>query len=153
MCGRPLSLDEMTLDHTKAQASFGKGEVRNDIENLACFCRECNAAKADMTPKEFRRFVNIRKAELNKLEAEKRKLERSLKVLTQEYEAKVRRIRAQAGEIQKEIDSSRFRYVRYILAQEECRKTERLTYEEDACRMHREQMPQPDGRGLTNSQS
>ena len=122
MCGRPLDLDEMTLDHTKAQASFGKGEVRNDIENLACFCRECNAAKADMSPKEFRRFVNIRKEELNKLEAEKRKLERSLKVLTQEYEAKVRRIRAQAGEIQKEIDSSRFRYVRYILAQEECRK-------------------------------
>ena len=120
--GRPLALDEMTLDHTKAQASFGKGEVRNDIENLACFCRECNAAKADMTPKEFRRFVNTRKAELNKLEAEKRKLERSLKVLTQEYEARVRRIRAQAGEIQKEIDSSRFRYVRYILAQEECRK-------------------------------
>ena len=75
-----------------------------------------------MTPKEFRRFVNTRKAELNKLEAEKRKLERSLKVLTQEYEAKVRRIRAQSGEIQKEIDSSRFRYVRYILAQEECRK-------------------------------
>ena len=66
MCGRPLALDEMTLDHTKAQASFGKGEVRNDIENLACFCRECNAAKADMTPKEFRRFVNTRKAELNK---------------------------------------------------------------------------------------
>ena len=122
MCGRPLSLDEMTLDNTKAQASFGKGEVRNDIENLACFCRECNAAKADMTPKEFRRFVNIRMAELNKLEAEKRKLERSLKVLAQEYEAKVRRIRAQSGEIQKEIDSSRFRYVRYILAQEECGK-------------------------------
>ena len=124
VCGRPLALDEMTIDHTKAQSSFGKGEVRNDIGNLACFCRECNAAKADMTPKEFRKFVNIRKAELNKLEAEKRKLERSLKVLTQEYEAKVRRIRAQAGEIQKEIDSSRFRYVRYILAQEECRKTD-----------------------------
>ena len=66
--------------------------------------------------------MNIRKAELNKLEAEKRKLERSLKVLTQEYGARVRRIRAQAGEIQKEIDSSRFRYVRYILAQEECGK-------------------------------
>lgn len=114
MCGRHLALDEMTLDHTKAQASFGKGEVRNDIENLACFCRECNAAKTDMTPKEFRRFVNTRKAGLNKLEAEKRKLERSLKVLTQEYEARVRRIRAQAGEIQKEIDSSRFRYVRYL---------------------------------------
>ena len=41
-------------------------------------------------------------------------MERSLKVLTQEYEAKVRRIRSQAGEIQKEIDSSRFRYVRYL---------------------------------------
>ena len=122
VCGRPLALDEMTIDHTRAQSSFGKGEVRNDIGNLACFCRECNAAKADMTPKEFRRFVNTRKAELNKLEAETRKLERSLKVLTQEYEAKVRRIRAQSGEIQKEIDSSRFRYVRYILAQEECRK-------------------------------
>lgn len=66
-----LALDEMILDHTKAQASFGKGEVRNDIENLACFCRECNAAKADMSPKEFRRFVNIRKAELDRLEAEK----------------------------------------------------------------------------------
>ena len=109
-----LALDEITLDHTKAQASFGKGEVRNDIENLACFCRECNVAKADMSPKEFRRFVNTRKAELNKLEAEKRKFERSLKVLTQEYEAKVRRIRAQAGEIQKNIDGSRFRYVRYL---------------------------------------
>ena len=122
MCGRPLALDEMSLDHTKAQASFGKGEVRNDIENLACFCRECNAAKADMTPKEFRRFVNTRKAELNKLEAEKRKLERSLKVLTQEYEARVRRIRAQAGEIQKEIDSSRFRYVRFLEQQKQGRE-------------------------------
>ena len=121
MCGRPLALDEMTLDHTKAQASFGTGEVRNDIENLACFCRECNAAKADMTPKAFRRFVNTRKAELDRLEAEKRKLERSLKALTQEYEAKVRRIMAQAGEIQKEIDSSRFRYVRFLEQQKQGR--------------------------------
>ena len=119
MCGRPLALDEMTLDHTKAQASFGKGEVRNDIENLACFCRECNAAKADMTPKEFRKFVNVRKAELSKLEAEKRKLERSLRALTQEYEAKARRINAKATELQKEIDSSRFRYVRYLRTQED----------------------------------
>ena len=122
MCGRPLALDEMTLDHTKAQASFGKGEVRNDIENLACFCRECNAAKADMTPKEFRRFVNTRKAELDRLESEKRKLERSLKVLTQEYEARVRRIRAQAGEIQKEIDSSRFRYGSFLEQQKKGKK-------------------------------
>ena len=114
VCGRPLALNEMTIDHTKAQSSFGKGEVRNDIGNLACFCRECNAAKADMTPKEFRKFVNIRKAELDKLEADKRKLERSLKALTQEYEAKVRWINAKTGELQKEIDSSRFRYVRYL---------------------------------------
>ena len=119
MCGRPLALDEMTLDHTKAQASFGKGEVRNDIENLACFCRECNAAKADMTPKEFHKFVNVRKAELSKLEAEKRKLERSLRALTQEYEAKSRKINAQVGELQKVIDGSRFRYVRYLRTQEE----------------------------------
>ena len=121
MCGRPLALDEMTLDHTRAQASFGKGEVRNNIENLACFCGECNAAKANMTPKAFRRFVNTRKAELDRLEAEKRKLERSLKALTQEYEAKVRRIMAQAGEIQKEIDSSRFRYVRFLEQQKQGR--------------------------------
>ena len=121
VCGRTLALDEMTIDHTKAQSSFGKGEVRNDIGNLACFCRECNAAKADMTPKEFRKFVNTRKAELGKLEAEKRKLERSLKALTQEYEAKVRRIMAQAGEIQKEIDSSRFRYVRFLEQQKQGR--------------------------------
>ena len=119
MCGRPLALDEMSLDHTKAQASFGKGEVRNDIENLACFCRECNAAKADMTPKEFHKFVNVRKAELSKLEAEKRKLERSLRALTQEYEAKSRKINAQVGELQKVIDGSRFRYVRYLRTQEE----------------------------------
>ena len=125
VCGRTLALDEMTIDHTKAQSSFGKGEVRNDIGNLACFCRECNAAKSDMTPKEFRRFVNTRKAELNKLEAEKRKLERSLKVLTQEYEARVRRIRAQAGEIQKEIDSSRFRYVRFLEQQKKGREKEK----------------------------
>ena len=123
VCGRPLALDEMTIDHTKAQSSFGKGEVRNDIENLACFCRECNATKADMTPKEFRKFVNTRKAELGKLEAEKRKLERSLRALTQEYEAKVRRINAKAGELQKEIDSSRFRYVRYL--NEQSRKKEK----------------------------
>ena len=38
VCGRPLALNEMTIDHTKAQSSFGKGEVRNDIGNLACFC-------------------------------------------------------------------------------------------------------------------
>lgn len=119
ICGRPLALDEMTIDHTKAQSSFGKGEVRNDIGNLACFCRECNAAKADMTPKEFRKFVNVRKAELSKLEAEKRKLERSLRALTQEYEAKARRINAKAAELQKEIDSSRFRYVRYLRTQED----------------------------------
>ena len=117
VCGRPLALDEMTIDHTRAQSSFGKGEVRNDIGNLACFCRECNAAKADMTPKDFRKFVNTRKAELDKLEAEKRKLERSLKALTQEYEAKVRKSKAHVGEIQKEIDGSRFRYVRYLSEQ------------------------------------
>ena len=109
----------MTIDHTRAQSSFGKGEVRNDIGNLACFCRECNAAKADMTPKEFHKFVNVRKAELSKLEAEKRKLERSLRALTQEYEAKSRKINAQVGELQKVIDGSRFRYVRYLRTQEE----------------------------------
>ena len=121
VCGRPLALNEMTIDHTKAQSSFGKGEVRNDIGNLACFCRECNAAKADMTPKEFRKFVNIRKAELDKLEADKRKLERSLKALTQEYEAKVRWINAKTGELQKEIDSSRFRYIRFLEQQKQGR--------------------------------
>ena len=119
VCGRPLALNEMTIDHTKAQSSFGKGEVRNDIGNLACFCRESNAAKADMNPKEFRKFVNVRKAELSKLEAEKRKLERSLRALTQEYEAKSRKINAQVGELQKVIDGSRFRYVRYLRTQEE----------------------------------
>ena len=119
VCCRPLALDEMTIDHTRAQSSFGKGEVRNDIGNLACFCRECNAAKADMNPKEFRKFVNVRKAELSKLEAEKRKLERSLRALTQEYEAKSRKINAQVGELQKVIDGSRFRYVRYLRTQEE----------------------------------
>ena len=119
VCGRPLALDEMTIDHTRAQSSFGKGEVRNDIGNLACFCRECNAAKADMTPKEFHKFVNVRKAELSKLEAEKRKLERSLRALTQEYEAKSRKINAQVGELQKVIDGSRFRYVRSLRTQEE----------------------------------
>ena len=119
VCCRPLALDEMTIDHTRAQSSFGKGEVRNDIGNLACFCRECNAAKADMTPKEFHKVVNVRKAELSKLEAEKRKLERSLRALTQEYEAKSRKINAQVGELQKVIDGSRFRYVRYLRTQEE----------------------------------
>ena len=74
-----------------------------------------------MTTREFRRFVNTRKAELDKLEAEKRKLERSLRALTQEYEARVRRIRAQAGEIQKEIDSSHFRYVRFLEQQKQGR--------------------------------
>lgn len=125
VCGRPLALDEMTIDHTRAQSSFGKGEVRNDIGNLACFCRECNAAKADMTPKDFRKFVNARKAELDKLEAEKRKLERSLKALTQEYEAKVRKIKAHVGEIQKEIDGSRFRYVRYLSEQTQKSRNEK----------------------------
>ena len=125
VCGRPLALDEMTIDHTRAQSSFGKGEVRNDIGNLACFCRECNAAKADMTPKDFRKFVNTRKAELDKLEAEMRKLERSLKALTQEYEAKVRKIKAHVGEIQKEIDGSRFRYVRYLSEQTQKSRNEK----------------------------
>ena len=69
--------------------------------------------------------MNTRKAELDKLKAEKRKLERSLKVLTQEYEAKVRRIRAQTGEIQKEIDSSRFRYVRFLEQQKKGREKEK----------------------------
>ena len=124
VCCRPLALDEMTIDHTRAQSSFGKGEVRNDIGNLACFCRECNAAKADMNPKEFRKFVNVRKAELSKLEAEKRKLERSLRALTQEYEAKSRKINAQVGELQKVIDGSRFRYVRYLRTQEEDNQTQ-----------------------------
>ena len=78
-----------------------------------------------MTPKEFRRFVNTLKAELDRLESEKRKLERSLKGLTQEYEARVRRIRAQAGEIQKEIDSSRFRYVRFLEQQKKGREKEK----------------------------
>ena len=119
VCGRPLALDEMTIDHTRAQSSFGKGEVRNDIGNLVCFCRECNAAKADVTPKEFHKFVNVRKAELSKLEAEKRKLERSLRALTQEYEAKSRKINAQVGEVQKVIDGWRFRYGRYLRTHEE----------------------------------
>ena len=122
-CGRPLYLDEMTIDHIRPQCMFKKGEAKNSMDNLACLCKICNATKANMSTKEFRQFVHIRKVEFDKLNANMRKLERQLRGLTQKYNSDVKKIKTQENILRKEINSSRFNYIRYL--HEQCKNSSR----------------------------
>ena len=95
-CGCTLTMEEMTLDHIHAQSVFPEDEYADDVDNLVCCCRRCNNAKAAMSVKEFRKFVNTRNAELLKLEAERR------------------RALARADRLTQEIESRRFAYIRHL---------------------------------------
>ena len=95
-CGCALDMEEMTLDHIHASSVCSEDEYADDIANLVCSCKVCNNAKAAMSVKEFKKFVNTRNAELLKLEAERRK------------------VLAKAGELTIEIESRRFAYIHHL---------------------------------------
>lgn len=54
-CGGRLTLEERTLDHIYPR-SWGGISIPNNL--LPC-CKECNQSKADLTPRQFKRWRNI----------------------------------------------------------------------------------------------
>lgn len=86
----------MTIDHIVPQSAF-KGTGNTDDEgNLCVACKTCNTAKAAMSVKEFRKWVNSRNSELLKLESERK--------------AAISRVE----ELSKVIDSKRFSYIHHL---------------------------------------
>lgn len=49
LCGRKITLSEMTLDHIVPLDRGGEDSVRN----LQCACRVCNQFKANIKPEDF----------------------------------------------------------------------------------------------------
>jgi len=95
-CHIPLTEESLTVDHIKPKSSFSGGGYADDIANLCACCKTCNAAKAAMSVKEFKTFVNTRNNELLKLEAERR------------------RAIAQAEHLSSEIESKKFNYIHHL---------------------------------------
>lgn len=97
-CHTPLTYETMTVDHIIPQSAFvdKDGEYADDESNLCVACKTCNCAKAAMSRKAFKTFINTRNSELQKLEAERRSAIR------------------QAEHLSQQIDSKRFDYIHYI---------------------------------------
>ena len=95
-CHRPLKMGAMTVDHVIPRSMFKDKGLADDEGNLCVACCKCNSAKASMNVKEFRTWVNTRNGELLKLEADRR--------------AAV----ARAEELSKQIEGSRFDYIRHL---------------------------------------
>lgn len=49
ICGKKLSIEEMTVDHIKPVAAGGN----NAMENLQCCCKTCNFIKGNLLQEEF----------------------------------------------------------------------------------------------------
>ena len=67
LCGKFVRFDLFTIDHIIPLAKGGT----NDIENLQCTCKHCNAMKQDFSEKEFLdkmikilSFINQRKKQI-----------------------------------------------------------------------------------------
>ncbi len=54
LCGKKITLDEMTLDHI---VPLGMGG-RDEEDNLQCSCRSCNEFKSNILPEEFENKIN-----------------------------------------------------------------------------------------------
>lgn len=49
LCGKPIKLEDMTVDHIKPLAMGGS----NEVENLQCTCSACNFFKGSVLPEDF----------------------------------------------------------------------------------------------------
>ena len=98
-CRRQLTSSEFTIDHIIPRASFPTKSDADAEDNLCVCCRKCNSAKRNLSVKLFRSEVNRKNAELQKLEAERR------------------RAIAQAYELTKQIEGEHFTYVHYLREQ------------------------------------
>lgn len=98
-CRQPLTFETMTVDHIVPKSAAKNSEETNAESNLCIACKTCNTAKAAMSTKEFRKFVNRRNNELLKLEADRR--------------AAIARV----SELNKEIESRKFTFIHYLREQ------------------------------------
>lgn len=66
-CGRPVSLDQMEVEHIVPKAKGGA----DALTNVVCSCSQCNAAKKDMTLEEYLESLTTRKrsALVNRMDA------------------------------------------------------------------------------------
>lgn len=95
-CHQPLTFATMTLDHIVPKSAAKNSEEADAESNLCIACKTCNTAKAAMSTKEFRTFVNRRNSELLKLESDRR--------------AAIARV----FELDKQIDSRRFVFIHHL---------------------------------------
>ena len=98
-CHAPLTFKEATIDHITPKSTFKQAGEADKEENLCVACKACNTAKAAMSVKEFRKWVNIRHGELLKLEADRR--------------AAITR----AEELSKEIEGKKFTFIHHLRKQ------------------------------------
>lgn len=98
-CHAHLTFKEATIDHITPKSTFKQASEADKEENLCVACKACNTAKAAMSVKEFRKWVNIRHGELLKLEADRR--------------AAITR----AEELSKEIEGKRFTFIHHLRKQ------------------------------------
>lgn len=87
-CRAPLTFKAATIDHITPKSAFKQAGEADKEENLCIACKTCNTAKAAMSVKEFRKWVNIRHGELLKLEAEQRSAIARAKELSKEIKGK-----------------------------------------------------------------
>ena len=87
-CNTPLTLETLTVDHIKPKSAFASEGDADILDNLCACCKICNTAKAAMSVKKFKTFVNSRNNELLKLEAERRRAIALAEHLSQEIESK-----------------------------------------------------------------
>ena len=95
-CHQPLKIETMTIDHLIPRSAFKDTCLADDEDNLCVACKTCNTAKAAMSVKEFRTWVNTRNNELLKLEAERRSAV------------------ARAEELSKQIEGKHFAYIHHL---------------------------------------
>ena len=63
LCGKFVRFDQFTVDHIVPLAKGGT----NDLENLQCTCKHCNAMKQDLSQTEFEdKMLDIRAYQLKK---------------------------------------------------------------------------------------
>lgn len=87
-CRRPLSLDEITIEHITPQSKFPQRTDADNKDNIIACCSKCNTAKGAMSISEFAQHINSKNQSLLQIEAERKSLLVKVASLTQSINSK-----------------------------------------------------------------